>query len=98
MAEGDEPTFTIISISLSGDGDRYLLELYDTKLIEAAKRDRRSRGARWDSLEHALEHEGVFPFMPQTQRVFLPVTTNEFLKLAPFVGMVVRVSISPVGA
>ena len=96
--ERDDQTFTIISVSFAGDGNGYLLELYDSKAIETMKKERANRRSRWDSMEHMLEPEGVFPFIVQGQRVFLPVTRGEFQRLAPYVGMIVKVSVTAVGA
>ena len=98
MPESEDQTFTIISISFAGDGDRYLLELYDSRAIETLRKERENRRARWDSMEHILDQESVFPFIVQGQRVFLPVTKGEFQRLAPYVGMIVRVSVTAVGA
>ncbi len=98
MSESDEPNFTVVSISYAGDGDRYMLELFDSKVIDAAKKGRKSRRELWDIREHNLEREGMFPFILSTQRVFLPVTNGEFMRLAPFVGMRVRIAISVVGS
>ena len=98
LPENDEPTFTIVSISYAGEGDRYLLELFDSKIIEAARKEKESRRARWDNFESTLEPEGIFPFSVQSHRVFLPVTNREFQMLAPFVGMKVRVNVLAVGA
>ena len=98
MLESGDQTYTVISISFDGGGDGYLLELYDSKAIETMRKERENRRARWDSVEHILEPEGIFPFIHQGQRVFLPVTKGEFRKLAPYVGMIVRVSVNAVDA
>jgi len=93
----DEPTFTIVSISLAGDGDGYLLELFDSKVIEEAKKQRASRRERWDSMERIFEPGLFFPSGLPSQRVFIPVTNRQFMRLSPFVGMTVKVNVLPAG-
>ena len=98
MAEADEQRFTIIGITFAGDGDKFQLELFDSKAIETMRNERKSRRARWDSVEHILDPDAIFPFTTQGQRVFVPITNREFQRLAPYVGMIVRLNVTAVGA